>query len=160
MLDLLIILKYKRVWLNIILCFLTGILSFIVFEISALFFVLLSNVFDILGYHFTLIRRTNQIPDKIIVKSYRVNQFLFDALLLLLIGIQFSWVASIAGWIMKLFGLQDIFYYLFLNEKLPVKWNWMRWTPLGWFKGDLTKNEIVIQSIVGILIAMILLTIK
>jgi hypothetical protein len=160
MLDLLIILKYKRVWLNIILCFLTGILSFIVFEISALFFVLLSNVFDILGYHFTLIRRTNQIPDKIIVKSYRVNQFLFDALLLLLIGIQFSWVASIAGWIMKLFGLQDIFYYLFLNEKLPLKWNWMRWTPLGWFKGDLTKNEIVIQSIVGILIAMILLTIK
>ncbi|MFZ1517363.1 MAG: hypothetical protein WAU11_01230 [Ignavibacteriaceae bacterium] len=160
MLDLLIILKYKRVWLNIILCFLTGILSFIVFEISALFFVLLSNVFDILGYHFTLIRRTNQIPDKIIVKSYRVNQFLFDALLLLLIGIQFSWVASIAGWIVKLFGLQDIFYYLFLNEKLPLKWNWMRWTPLGWFKGDLTKNEIVIQSIVGILIAMILLTIK
>ena len=160
MLDLLIILKYKRVWLNIILCFLTGILSFFVFEFSALFFVLLSNVFDILGYHFTLIRRTNQIPDKIIVKSYRVNQFLFDALLLLLIGIQFSWVASIAGWIMKLFGLQDIFYYLFLNEKLPLKWNWMRWTPLGWFKGDLTKNEIVIQSIVGILIAMILLTIK
>ncbi len=160
MLDLLIILKYKRVWLNIILCFLTGILSFFVFEFSALFFVLLSNVFDILGYHFTLIRRTNQIPDKVIVKSYRVNQFLFDALLLLLIGIQFSWVASIAGWIMKLFGLQDIFYYLFLNEKLPLKWNWMRWTPLGWFKGDLTKNEIVIQSIVGILIAMILLTIK
>ncbi len=160
MLDLLIILKYKRVWFNIILCFLTGILSFFVFEFSALFFVLLSNVFDILGYHFTLIRRTNQIPDKIIVKSYRVNQFLFDALLLLLIGIQFSWVASIAGWIMKLFGLQDIFYYLFLNEKLPLKWNWMRWTPLGWFKGDLTKNEIVIQSIVGILIAMILLTIK
>ena len=156
MLDLLIILKYKRVWLTIILCFLTGILSFIVFEISALFFVSLSNVFD----HFTLIRRTNQIPDKIIVKSYRVNQFIFDALLLLLIGIQFSWVASIAGWIMKLFGLQDIFYYLFLNEKLPVKWNWMRWTPLGWFKGDLTKNEIVIQSRVGILIAMILLTIK
>jgi len=160
MLDLLIILKYKRVWFNIILCFLTGILSFFVFEFSALFFVLLSNVFDILGYHFTLIRRTNQIPDKIIVKSYRVNQFLFDALLLLLIGIQFSWVASIAGWIMKLFGLQDVFYYLFLKEKLPLKWNWMKWTPLGWFKGDLTKNEIVIQSIVGILIAMILLTIK
>ena len=160
MLDLLIILKYKRVWLNIILCFLTGILTFFVFELSALLSVLLSNVFDILGYHFTLIRRTNQIPDKVIVKSYRVNQFLFDALLLLLIGIQFSWVASIAGWIMKLFGLQDIFYYLFLNEKLPLKWNWMRWTPLGWFKGDLTKNEIVIQSIVGILIAMILLTIK
>lgn len=78
-------------------------------EVSAILFVLISNLFDILGYHFTLIRRSKEIPDKIIVKSYRVNQLLFDALLLLMIGIQFSWVASIAGWIMKLFGLQDVF---------------------------------------------------
>ena len=158
--ELIKILKYRLLWLNILLSILFAVVSFFINEVSAILFVLISNLFDILGYHFTLIRRSKEIPDKIIVKSYRVNQLLFDALLLLMIGIQFSWVASIAGWIMKLFGLQDIFYYLFLNEKLPLKWNWMRWTPLGWFKGDLTKNEIVIQSIVGILIAMILLTIK
>jgi hypothetical protein len=158
--DLIKILKYRLLWLNILLIALFTFFSFFVFEVSAFLFVLLSNLFDILGYHFTLIRRTKKIPDKIIVKSYRVNQFLFDVLLLLLIGIQFDWISSFAGWIMKLFGLQDVFYYLFLKEKLPEKWNWMNWTPLGLFKGTLTKNEIVIQSIIGILTAVIILILR
>lgn len=160
MADLLNILKYRLIWLNLLLCSIAGFFSFFVFEFSALFFVLLSNIFDILGYHFTLIRRTKETPDKIIVKSYRVIQFLFDVLLLLLIGIQFDWIASITGWIMKLFGLQDIFYYVFLKEKLPEKWNWMKWTPLGFFKGTLTKNEIVIQAAVGVTISVILLIVR
>lgn len=46
------------------------------------------------------------------------------------------------------------------KEKLPLKWNWMKWTPLGWFKGDLTKNEIVIQSIIGIIISAVLLILR
>lgn len=158
--DLIKIIKYRLLWLNILVIALFTFFSFFVFEVSAFLFVLLSNLFDILGYHFTLIRRTKEIPDKIIVKSYRVNQFLFDVLLLLLIGIQFDWISSFAGWIMKLFGLQDVFYYLFLKEKLPEKWNWMKWTPLGLFKGTLTKNEIVIQSIIGILIAVIILILR
>ena len=61
---------------------------------------------------------------------------------------------------MKEFGLQDVFYYLFLKEKLPVKWNWMKWTPLGFIKGDLTKNEIVIQAVVGVIISVILLIVR
>lgn len=84
---------------------------------------------------------------------------MFDVLLLILIGIQFNWVAAIAGWVMKLFGLQDVFYYLFLKENLPAKWNWMKWTPLGLIKGTLTKNEIIIQAVTGIVIAVILLII-
>ena len=100
------------------------------------------------------------MPEKIIIHSYRINQFMYDVLLLIIIGIQFDWIASLAGWIMKLFGLQDVFYYLFLKEKLPLKWNWMKWTPLGWFKGDLTKNEIVIQSIIGIIISAVLLILR
>jgi len=85
---------------------------------------------------------------------------MYDLLLLITIGIQFDWIAALAGWVMKLFGLQDVFYYLFLKEKLPLKWDWMKWTPLGWFKGDLTKNEIVIQSVIGIVIAIMLLTLR
>jgi hypothetical protein len=154
------ILKYRLVWLNLLLCIILTIISFYLFEVAALLFVLLSNLFDILGYHFSLIRRTNQLPEKIIIHSYRINQFMYDVLLLIIIGIQFDWIASLAGWIMKLFGLQDVFYYLFLKEKLPLKWNWMKWTPLGWFKGDLTKNEIVIQSIFGVVIALILLILR
>lgn len=154
------ILKYRLVWLNLLLCIFFTIISFYFFEAAALLFVLLSNLFDILGYHFSLIRRTNQLPEKIIIHSYRINQFMYDVLLLIIIGIQFDWIASLAGWIMKLFGLQDVFYYLFLKEKLPLKWNWMKWTPLGWVKGDLTKNEIVIQSIIGIGIALVLLILR
>ncbi len=154
------ILKYRLVWLNLLLCVVFTILSFYFFETAAFLFILLSNLFDILGYHFSLIRRTTQLPEKIIIHSYRINQFMYDVLLLIIIGIQFDWMAALAGWIMKLFGLQDIFYYLFLKESLPQSWTWMKWTPLGFFKGNLTKNEIVTQSVIGILIAIVLLILR
>ncbi len=158
--ELINILKYRLVWLNLILCIIFLILSFYLFEFSALLFVLLSNLFDILGYHFSLIRRTTQLPEKIIIHSYRINQFMYDVLLLIIIGIQFDWVAALAGWILKQFGLQDIFYYLFLKTSLPQKWTWMKWTPLGFFKGNLSRDEIIIQALTGIVIATTLLILR
>ena len=158
--ELINILKYRLVWLNLILCIIFLILSFYLFEFSALLFVLLSNLFDILGYHFSLIRRTTQLPEKIIIHSYRINQFMYDMLLLIIIGIQFDWVAALAGWILKQFGLQDIFYYLFLKTSLPQKWTWMKWTPLGFFKGNLSRDEIIIQALTGIVIATTLLILR
>ena len=158
--ELINILKYRLVWLNLILCIIFLILSFYFFESAALLFVLLSNLFDILGYHFSLIRRTTQLPEKIIIHSYRINQFMYDMLLLIIIGIQFDWVAALAGWILKQFGLQDIFYYLFLKTSLPQKWTWMKWTPLGFFKGNLSRNEIIIQALTGIVIATTLLILR
>ena len=158
--ELINILKYKLVWLNLILCIIFLILSFYLFESAALLFVLLSNLFDILGYHFSLIRRTTQLPEKIIIHSYRINQFMYDMLLLIIIGIQFDWAAALAGWILKQFGLQDIFYYLFLKTSLPQKWTWMKWTPLGFFKGNLSRNEIIIQALTGIVIATTLLILR
>ena len=158
--ELINILKYKLVWLNLILCIIFLILSFYLFEFSALLFILSSNLFDILGYHFSLIRRTTQLPEKIIIHSYRINQFMYDMLLLIIIGIQFDWVAALAGWILKQFGLQDIFYYLFLKTSLPQKWTWMKWTPLGFFKGNLSRNEIIIQAIIGIVITVTLLILR
>ena len=158
--ELINILKYRLVWLNLILCIIFLILSFYLFEFSALLFILSSNLFDILGYHFSLIRRTTQLPEKIIIHSYRINQFMYDMLLLIIIGIQFDWVAALAGWILKQFGLQDIFYYLFLKTSLPQKWTWMKWTPLGFFKGNLSRNEIIIQAIIGIVITVTLLILR
>ena len=152
--------KYRLVWLNSLLCILFTVLSFYFTEAAAFLFILLSNLFDILGYHFSLIRRTNQLPEKIIIHSYRINQFMYDVLLLIIIGIQFDWIFSLAGWILKLFGLQDIFYYVFLQEKLPAKWTWMKWTPLGFVKGNLTKNEIIAQAVMGISISLILLILR
>lgn len=154
------ILKYRLVWLNLFLCVFFVILSFYFFETAAFLFLLLSNLFDILGYHFSLIRRSKQLPEKIVIHSYRINQFMYDVLLLIIIGLQFDWIAALAGWIMKLFGLQDVLYYLILKEKLPQKWTWMKWTPLGFFMGDLNRNEIVVQTIIGILISLLLLTLR
>lgn len=155
--ELIKIFQYKLVWLNILICLLFLIASFYYSQLSAFLFIFASNLFDILGYHFVLIRRSNQIPDKIIVRSYRINQFLFDLLLLILIGILFSWLASLSGWIMKLFGLQDILYYKILNMPLPEKWTWMKWTPLGFIKGNLKKSEIILQALVGTIISIVIL---
>ena len=154
------ILKYRLVGLNLILCIIFVLLSLNFFEGAAFLFILLSNLFDILGYHFTLIRRTKLLPEKIIIHSYRINQFMYDLLLLIIIGFLFGWMVALSGWIMKLFGLQDIFYYLFLQEKLPSKWTWMRWTPLGFIKGNLTRNEIIFQALIGIIIATALLILR
>ena len=158
--ELINILKYRLVWLNILLCVLFGLLSYFEYRLTAFLFVLISNLFDILGYHFSLIRRTVQLPEKIIIRSYRINQFLFDILLLILIGFLFDWIAAFSGWIMKLFGFQDILYYVFLQKELPQKWTWMKWTPLGFFKGNLTRNEIILQASIGVLITVILLILR
>jgi len=157
MIELINILKYRLLWLNFILVLLTAALSFFYADFAALLFVLLSNLFDILGYHFALIRRTNQLPEKVIIRSYRVNQFMFDLLLLILIAIQFSWIAALSGFIMKWFGLQDILYYLFLQKELPELWTWMKWTPFGAIKGNLNRFEIIIQAITGMIIAILIL---
>ena len=154
------ILKYRLVWLNLLLCIVFTILSFYFFETAAFLFVLLSNLFDILGYHFSLVRRTNQLPEKIIIHSYRINQFMYDLLLIIIIGMQFDWIAALCGWIMKQFGLQDILYYIFLKISLPQKWSWMKWTPLGFIKGNLTRMEIITQAILGVLIAVVLLILR
>jgi hypothetical protein len=154
------ILKYRLVWLNVLLVLITTAISFYEFRFAALVFILLSNLYDILGYHFSLIRRSNQLPEKIIIRSYRINQLMYDILLLILIGFLFDWIASLAGWIMKQFGLQDVLYYFFLSKKLPEKWTWMKWTPLGFIKGNLSKNEILIQAFIGVFISLIILVLR
>jgi len=154
--ELIDIIKYKLIWLNILFCIILLALSFYYRPAAALLFVLISNLFDILGYHFSLIRKSDELPDKIIIRSYRINQFLFDLLLLILIGIQFGWIVALGGWIMKEFGLQDIFYYIFLKMPFPQKWNWMKWTPLGFIKGTLSRNEILLQGLLGIIITIII----
>ena len=85
---------------------------------------------------------------------------MFDLLLLILIGFLFDWIAALSGWIMKLFGLQDILYYIFLQKELPQKWTWMKWTPLGFFKGNLSTYEIIIQAVTGVFITVILLFLR
>ena len=97
------------------------------------------------------------MPEQEIIKAYRINQLMFDAMLFIFLGLLFGWVPALCGVILKLFGAQDVAYYIFLQRPLPEEWHWLRWTPLGWFKNILTKNEVVFQAIAGLMICVALL---
>jgi hypothetical protein len=97
------------------------------------------------------------MPEQEIIKAYRINQLMFDAMLLIFLGLLFGWVPALCGVILKLFGVQDVTYYIFLKKSLPEKWHWLKWTPLGWFKNILTKKEVIFQVVVGLAICAIIL---
>lgn len=127
-----------------------------IFAVPALF-ILLSNLFDIFGYHFTLIRRTTTMPEKEIIKAYRINQIMFDLLLFIAAGLIFGWIPALSGITLKIFGVQDILYYLFLQKSLPEHWHWLRWTPFGFIKKILTKTQVIIQALFGVIISIVML---
>ncbi|MGQ9798115.1 MAG: hypothetical protein ACUVRG_02310 [Ignavibacterium sp.] len=80
------ILRYRLFWLNIFLLIISALMMFHYHFLSLITFALLINLYDILGYHFTLIRRSAQLPDKIIIRAYRVHQLLFEILFMLFIA--------------------------------------------------------------------------
>ncbi|MFN3873879.1 MAG: hypothetical protein ACK4R9_12845 [Ignavibacterium sp.] len=155
--ELIEIFKYRLVSLNILLVTVSAVLMFEFKVFSLLTFVLAINLYDILGYHFTLIRRSTQLPDKVIIKAYRVHQLIFEILVIVLLGLLIGWTYSINCGIMKWFGTQDILYYIFLKKELPNKFTWMKWTPLGMIKGDLSKFDVIFQVIIGIILALIII---
>jgi hypothetical protein len=147
------ILKYKLVGLNFLLVVLSGVLMTYSIYIVPVFFILASNLYDILGYHFALIRRSKVMPEKIIIRSYRITQLMFDLSLLILISVVFSPVAALSGAILKVFGVQDVLYYIFLQMELPERWTWLKWTPLGFFSKSISKNMVIVQTIIGTIFA-------
>jgi hypothetical protein len=155
--DLLSILKYKLIALNVVLVVLfMGMVYYSQFAVPVLF-ILASNLYDILGYHFILIRRTDNLPEKEYVKSYRIIQLMFDITLILLLGVSFGWIPSLCGGLLKIFGVQDLLYYVFLQNPFPKIWTWLKWTPLGFFKRKLNLPEVVIQAFAGILLSILFL---
>jgi hypothetical protein len=99
------------------------------------------------------------MPEQEIIKAYRINQLMFDAMLFIFLGLLFGWVPALCGVILKLFGAQDITYYIFLKKSLPEEWHWLNWTPLGWFRKKLKKKEVVLQAIAGAIISYTILII-
>ncbi len=97
------------------------------------------------------------MPEKEIIKAYRINQLMFDVMLFIFLGLLFGWIPALCGVILKFFGVQDITYYIFLHKPLPEKWHWLKWTPLGWFKKRLSKNEVISQALAGVIICMVVL---
>jgi hypothetical protein len=97
------------------------------------------------------------MPEQEIIKAYRINQLMFDLTLLIIIGLVFGWIISLCCAILKLFGVQDITYYLFLQKPLPEKWHWLRWTPFGFVKKILSKKEVIAQAVLGAIISFVIL---
>jgi len=155
--ELIEIIKYRFIWVNILLVILSSALMFEYKVFSLMTFVLVINLYDILGYHFTLIRRSTQLPEKVIIKAYRIHQLIFEVLVAVLLGLLIGWTYSISCGILKWFGTQDILYYLFLKKELPKKFTWMKWTPFGMIKGDLSKFEVIFQVVIGIILALMVI---
>jgi hypothetical protein len=151
------ILKYERVALNVVFILLfMGLVYYSPFAVPVLF-ILVSNLYDILGYHFILIRRLDLLPDKEYVRSYRIIQLMFDITLIFLLGVSFGWIPSLCGGLLKIFGVQDLLYYIFLKKPFPRIWTWLKWTPLGFFKRKLNLTEVIIQAFAGIILCTLIL---
>jgi len=148
---------YKLTGLNFILILILIAISFYTPFAVPLLFLLTSNLFDIMGYHFTLIRRSTTMPEQEIIKAYRINQLMFDVMLFIFLGLLFGWIPAFCGVILKLFGVQDVTYYIFLQKSLPEEWTWLRWTPIGWFKNVLTKNDVIVQAALGFILSYAIL---
>lgn len=155
--DLLSILKYERIAFNVVLVILFMVLVYYSAFAVPVLFILASNLYDILGYHFILIRRLDYIPEKEYVKSYRIIQLMFDITLMLLLGVSFGWMPSLCGGVLKIFGVQDLLYYIFLKKPFPKIWTWLKWTPLGFFKRKLNLLEVLIQAFAGIVLSALFL---
>ena len=97
------------------------------------------------------------MPEHEIIKAYRINQLMFDAMLFVILGILFGWIPALGGVLLKLFGVQDVTYYIFLQKSLPDKWHWLKFTPLGFIKKNLTKMEVILQAVTGIILCAIVL---
>lgn len=155
--DFINILKYRRIALNLMLIIIFIFLSLYNSYAVPILFILTSNLYDILGYHFTLIRRQNYLPPEEFVKSYRIIQLMFDVTLILLLAFLFGWIPSLCGAILKIFGIQDLLYYFFLQKSFPKTWTWLKWTPLGFLRSELSFNQVLLQAVLGIVISLIVL---
>jgi hypothetical protein len=83
------------------------------------------------------------------------QNFIFFPILILLSFYIYGFKVALLFVIVHRFGFCDLLFYWLTRQHLEDVWTWMAWTPLGWIKGVLSKKEVLIQSFVGILIAIL-----
>jgi hypothetical protein len=158
--------KYAYLPYNWFLVFLTLVAQFFVPTIAPAFFIFITNLFDVYGYYFVLRRLwTNGMSDYAlgysVLVAYRIIQNFFDYTLLALIWVLFGFKFAFAGWVLKMFGLQDILFYGVLDIEPPKVWTWLKWTPFGLLenliRGKGLENWLVIvQAGLGFLIYILI----
>lgn len=129
-------------------------------------FLLLVNVFDILGY-VNVIQQEKYYdlndPKDLSLPSYRLMQNGFGWLLFFFIFTNFSWVVAVACKLAHWSGLQDVLYYPVAKFKYDDDFTWMYWTPVGiiyyiFMKPlPISKTVIIIQGILGFILGLLLI---
>jgi len=94
--------------------------------------------------------------DRNLVMSYRVLQHVFLLALVALTWGLFGWMVAAAWLLVWWFGGADLLYYWIGRYPLPrTSWTWLRWTPYGIVKGNLSTPDVLSQAGVGLLVAIV-----
>ena len=120
-------------------------------------FLLVFNAFDLLGYRNVLRSEQFEDPTNKQTPSYRIMQTMFEMALLTIIALTSNIWVSLTVKISHWFGAQDVLYYLIGKYKFDEVFTWLKWTPLGIVKGSLSKNKVIIQASIGILVSAFLI---
>lgn len=142
------------------------------------FYLFLTNLFDVLGY-FVVLRRfwaiyplevqgvkiyinEGDFKDARVLAGYRIVQFMFDYSWFGFIWYICGFKYAVAGWILKMFAVQDLLFYWVVKYPLPSYWTWLTWTPAGFVqkvffkKEELSNKVVLIQAIIGVLVSIVI----
>jgi hypothetical protein len=142
----------------------SGIVGLLLFLVAPYFyplylfaFLLVFNAFDLLGYRNVLDCQREEDKSNIKLPSYRLMQTTFEIFILAVIALSSNIYVALACKLAHWFGAQDVLYYIIGGFKMDALFTWLKWTPLGIVKGDLTSKEVEIQASIGVIISLIIL---
>ena len=121
-------------------------------------FVLLTNMFDLLGYG-QIMEVTNAYDHTVyhaVLPYYRIIQKLFIFQLANYVWILTgNWIIALGCLCANFGGFQDVLYYFFGRYNFNQNYTWLKWTPLGMLIGDLNKWEFIGQGIISFTLIII-----
>ena len=107
--------------------------------------VLIYTVYDLIGYENT--DKGNLFR----LQAFRITSYIFFCLLVWFLCLK-NIQSGIAFAVLLIFGVCDLLYYLIgLYPIKGVRWTWLRWTPWGWFKKELSTVQVILQAFAGII---------
>ncbi|NLH60104.1 MAG: hypothetical protein GX452_01710 [Ignavibacteriales bacterium] len=121
-------------------------------------FVLLTNMFDLIGYGNIqqIIFEYDVNIYSVTLPYYRIIQKMFNWLLVATVwSITGNWIIALGCLCANFGGFQDLLYYIFGRYNLNQNYTWLRWTPLGMLIGDLNKWEFIAQGLISFTLIII-----
>ncbi|MFA6234942.1 MAG: hypothetical protein WC824_12290, partial [Bacteroidota bacterium] len=139
-------------------------------RISALvLFVAAFSVYDVFGYDFIVMTDSTasssiaRMPElrtayAVSLNAYRIVQVTFQFILSAAVMFAAGWRAMLAGNLVWWGGGCDLLYFAATFRTLPLKWDWMWFTPLGPFIDTISLPLILLQFAVLTTLALLLIS--